>query len=115
MPGGVTVPLTFQVFKEQLLQTVTLNQDNIKVGRLSSSHLHIDDPSIARIHAVVEGDCAKRSVDCRLRLGTGNPVNGQKGQQTAPVVGREVTIGDIRIVVAIGEPQASQTRRCKSI
>ena len=55
MPGGVTVPLTFQVYKgEQLLQTATLNQDIIKVGRLSSSHLHIDDPSISRMHAQVE-------------------------------------------------------------
>ncbi|HNN53998.1 MAG TPA: AgmX/PglI C-terminal domain-containing protein [Pseudomonadota bacterium] len=108
MPGGVTVPLTFQVFKgEQLLQTVTLNQDNIKVGRLSSSHLHIDDPSIARIHAVVEVTAPNEVSIVDFGSEQGTYVNGQKVNKQLLSSGDEVTIGDIRIVVAIGEPQAS--------
>ena len=109
MPGGVTVPLTFQVYKgEQLLQTATLSQDIIKMGRLSSSHLFIDDPSISRMHAMVEvtGPHEVSIVD----LGgspLGTMVNGQKINKQLLASGDEITIGDIRIVVTIGEPQTS--------
>ena len=109
MPGGVTVPLTFQVFKgEQLLQTATLSQDIIKVGRLSSSHLHIDDPSISRMHAMVEvtGPSEVSIVDLGGSA-QGTLVNGQKINKQLLASGDEITIGDIRIVVTIGEPQAN--------
>ncbi len=109
MPGGVTVPLTFQVFKgEQLLQTATLSQDIIKVGRLSSSHLFIDDPSISRMHAMVEVT-GPREVSI-VDLGgspLGTMVNGQKVNKQLLSSGDEITIGDIRIVVTIGEPQTN--------
>lgn len=109
MPGGVTVPLTFQVYKgEQLLQTATLSQDIIKVGRLSSSHLFIDDPSISRMHAMVEVT-GPREVSI-VDLGgspLGTMVNGQKINKQILSSGDEITIGDIRIVVTIGEPQTS--------
>ena len=109
MPGGVTVPLTFQVFKgEQLLQTATLSQDIIKVGRLSSSHLHIDDPSISRMHAMVEvtGPSEVSIVDLGGSA-QGTLVNGQKINKQLLSSGDEITIGDIRIIVTIGEPQAN--------
>ena len=106
MPGGVTVPLTFQVYKgEQLLQTATLNQDIIKVGRLSSSHLHIDDPSISRMHAQVEVTGAREVSIVDLGSAQGTVVNGQKVNKHLLSTGDEITIGDIRIVVTIGEPQ----------
>ena len=55
MPSGVNVPLTFEVYKgEQLIQKTTLTQDIIKVGKLSSSHLRVEDESVSRMHAVIE-------------------------------------------------------------
>jgi len=89
MPGGVTVPLTFQVFKgEELLQTATFKQDSVKVGRLSSTHLHIDDPSVSRIHAVVEVTAPNNEVSI-VDFGSiqGTFVNGQKNRQADLVVG----------------------------
>jgi TonB family protein len=110
MPGGVTVPLTFQVFKgEELLQTATFKQDSVKVGRLSSTHLHIDDPSVSRIHAVVEVTAPNNEVSI-VDFGSiqGTFVNGQKIDKQILSSGDEITIGDIRIVVAIGEPIVEQ-------
>ena len=48
MPSGVNVPLTFEIYKvdpkgDQYVRTETLTQDIIKVGKLSSSHLRIDE------------------------------------------------------------------------
>ena len=49
------VPLTFQIFKgDQLVRTETLTQDIVKIGKLSSSHLRIDDEQVPRMHAVIE-------------------------------------------------------------
>ena len=107
MPGGVTVPLTFEVYKgEQLLQTATFRQDNIKVGRLSSTHLHIDDPSVARIHAVFEVTAPNNEV-LIVDFGSdqGTFVNGQRIDKRILATGDEVTVGDIRLVVSIGRPE----------
>ena len=51
MPSGVNVPLTFEIYKvdpkgDTLVRKETLTQDIIKVGKLSSSHLRIDDESV---------------------------------------------------------------------
>lgn len=106
MPSGVNVPLTFQVYKgEQLIQTTTLTQDIIKVGKLSSSHLRIDDESVSRMHAVIEvtGPSEISIVDLGSEGGT--LVNGQKVNKQQLQSGDELVFGDVRVVVAIGEPQ----------
>ena len=49
------IPLKFRIFKgDQLLREETLAQPVIKVGKLSSSHLRLDDDSVSRMHAVIE-------------------------------------------------------------
>ena len=106
MPSGVNVPLTFQVYKgEQLIQTTTLTQDIIKVGKLSSSHLRIDDESVSRMHAVIEvtGPSEISIVDLGSEGGT--LVNGQKVNKQQLQSGDELVFGAVRVVVAIGEPQ----------
>lgn len=106
MPSGVNVPLTFQVYKgEQLIQTTTLTQDIIKVGKLSSSHLRIDDESVSRMHAVIEvtGPSEISIVDLGSEGGT--LVNGQKVNKQQLQSGDELVFGDVRVVVAIGEPR----------
>ena len=55
MPTGINVPLKFEIYKGgQLVRTEQLSQDIIKIGKLSSSHLRIDDESVSRMHAVIE-------------------------------------------------------------
>ncbi|MEQ9647447.1 MAG: FHA domain-containing protein, partial [Sandaracinaceae bacterium] len=49
------VPLTFSIYKgDELERTETLTQDIIKVGKLPSSHLRIEDDNVSRMHAVIE-------------------------------------------------------------
>ena len=106
MPSGVQVPLTFQVYKgEQLIQSLTLTQDIIKVGKLSSSHLRIDDESVSRMHAVIEVTSPTEISIIDLGSAQGTIVNGQKVNKHTLASGDEITLGDIRIAVTVGEPQ----------
>jgi TonB family protein len=103
MDSGVKVPLTFQIFKgNTLVRTETLTQDIIKVGKLASSHLRIDDESVSRMHAVIEitGPGEIHIID--LGSSRGTIVNGQKVNKCKIQSGDEVTIGDTRIKVTVG-------------
>ncbi len=108
MPSGVNVPLTFQIYKgDQLIRTVTLNQDIIKVGKLSSSHLRLEnDESISRMHAVIEiaGPDDISIIDLGSTRGT--LVNGQKINKAKLQSGDEITLGDTRVVLTV---EAAQT------
>jgi hypothetical protein len=47
--------LTLKIFRaDELVDTKTLSQDVIKIGKLKSSHLCLDDDAVARMHAVIE-------------------------------------------------------------
>ncbi|HNN96000.1 MAG TPA: AgmX/PglI C-terminal domain-containing protein [Pseudomonadota bacterium] len=107
MPSGVIVPLTFEVYKgEQLLQKTTLSQDIIKVGKLSSSHLRIEDESVSRMHAVIEITSPGEISIIDLGSVRGTLVNGQRVNKAKLKSGDEVGLGDIRLVVTVGEPEA---------
>jgi TonB family protein len=108
MDSGVKVPLTFQIFKgNTLVRTETLTQDIIKVGKLASSHLRIDDESVSRMHAVIEitGPGEIHIID--LGSSRGTIVNGQKVNKCKIQSGDEVTIGDTRIKVTVGAASPS--------
>ena len=106
MPSGVIVPLTFEVYKgEQLLQKTTLSQDIIKVGKLSSSHLRIEDESVSRMHAVIEITGPGEISIIDLGSVRGTVVNGQRVNKTTLKSGDEIVLGDIRLVVTVGEAQ----------
>ena len=105
MPSGVTVPLTFEVYKgKELIQTLTLSQDIIKVGKLSSSHLRIEDESVSRMHAVIEVTSPGEITIIDLGSTRGTLVNGQKVNKQKLKSGDELLLGDIRVVLSVGEP-----------
>ena len=63
------VPLKFEIYKgDELVREEVLNQDVIKVGKLASSHLRIDDETVSRMHAVIEVNGAGRDPPHRPRL-----------------------------------------------
>jgi hypothetical protein len=77
--AGAKVPLTFRLYKgDQFVREEKLSLPVIKVGKLSSSHLRLDDDSVSRMHAVIEvtgpGDVS--IIDLGSTKGTF--VNGQK-------------------------------------
>src|SRR5436309_14753688 len=108
MPSGVNVPLSFQIFKgDTLVRTETLTQDIIKVGKLSSSHLRIDDEAVSRMHAVIEIAGPNEIYIIDLGSTKGTLVNGQKLNKCKLQSGVTIVLGGTKIVVSVGEPVMS--------
>ncbi len=115
MPNGVNVPLTFEIYKQDpvkgdtLVRTETLTQDIIKIGKLSSSHLRIDDESVSRMHAVIEIAGPGEIYIIDLGSTKGTLVNGQKVNKCKVQSGDTIVLGSTKIVVTMGEPIAAAT------
>ena len=106
MAAGVNVPLTFEIYKgDQLIKTETLTLDIIKVGKLSSSHLRIEDEDVSRMHAVIEITSPTEINIIDLGSTKGTLVNGQKVNKCKLQSGDEIVLGGTRMVVTIGQPQ----------
>lgn len=75
--------ISLKIFKnEQLLGRRSFSRDVIKIGKLRSSDLQLDDDTVARMHAVLEvTDSDIRLVD--LGSVTGSIINGQKVSKSA--------------------------------
>jgi pSer/pThr/pTyr-binding forkhead associated (FHA) protein len=53
--ANVAVPVKFQIFRgDQVVREEILTEAVIKIGKLASSHLRLDDESVSRMHAVLE-------------------------------------------------------------
>jgi hypothetical protein len=105
---GVKIPLTFRIYKgDQLLRTETLTQPVIKVGKLSSSHLRIDDELVSRMHAVIEVTGPGEISIIDLGSTKGTIVNGQKVNKAKLQDGDVIVLGDTRIVLGVGEAEAA--------
>ena len=51
----MSVPLTLKVFKgDAMVAAKDYDRDIIKIGRLASAHLCLDDDKVSRIHSVIE-------------------------------------------------------------
>ncbi len=99
--------LQFEIIQNgQVVRTETLDQDVIKVGKLSSSHLRLDDPNVSRIHAVIEraADGSFSVID--LGSATGTFVNGEKVTKASLTSGDELQFGDTLIRVSTVAEQA---------
>ncbi len=98
----MSVPLTFKIYQRgQLVRTETLNQDVVKVGRLSSAHLRLDDESVSRMHAYIRVQDGEVFIS-DLGSARGTIVNGQKVEKARLNNGDEILLGETRIVVEIG-------------
>ena len=95
-----TKTLAIKVFHgDQLVDTQTLSQDVIKIGKLKSSHVCLDDETVARMHAVIEvsGD-EVRVID--LGSATGTTLNGARIDKNAALTDGDVlTFGPYRLEV----------------
>jgi pSer/pThr/pTyr-binding forkhead associated (FHA) protein len=83
--------------------TQTFDVAIIKIGRHEGAHLRLDDPDVARMHAVVErDDDAVTIID--LGSATGTRVNGETITKTKLATGDVISIGPYELVVSIGKP-----------
>jgi TonB family protein len=103
----VPVPLTLKVYKgDQLIATKEYDRDIIKIGRLSSAHLCLEDEKVSRIHSVIEvaGDGSLAIIDMGSVEGT--YVNGKRVNKGAVAFGDEIRVGNTTIKVEPAQPQA---------
>jgi FHA domain len=93
--------LTFKLFRgDQLLREETLRQGVIKIGKVASAHLRVDDDSVSRMHAILEvgSDGSVQVIDLGSTRGTF--INGHKVNKAKLESGDAIQVGDIRIEVA---------------
>ncbi len=108
--ADVKVPIKFEIYKgDALVREEVLTQDVIKVGKLASSHLRIDDETVSRMHAVIEVTGADEIHIIDLGSTRGTLVNGERISKTRLQSGDEVMFGDSRVVVTFLEAQAAVT------
>lgn len=92
--------ISFDVFKDgQFIQQKTFGQGVVKIGKLDSSHLCLEDSGVARMHAVIEiSGTDVRLVD--LGSSSGTAVNQQRVEKSAALGdGDRVAIGPYEIAV----------------
>ena len=107
--------IRFSVYRgTELVGEHTFQRDVINIGKLSRSHLRLDDDNISRMHAVVE---VTRSGDVDIAdLGSTNGtfLNGEKISRARLRDGDEVSLGGTRLVIQIMQAQAEATASAKA-
>ena len=99
----MSVPLTLKVFKgEAMVAAKDYDRDIIKIGRLASAHLCLDDDKVSRIHSVIEvAPDGKLSI---IDMGSveGTWVNGKRVNKGALSFGDEIRVGNTLIRIEDG-------------
>ncbi|QSQ24753.1 adventurous gliding motility protein GltG [Pyxidicoccus parkwayensis] len=94
----MAVPLTLKVFKgDSLVASKDYERDIIKIGRLSSAHLCLEDEKVSRIHSVIEvaSDGTMSIIDMGSVEGT--YVNGKRVNKGQVTFGDEIRVGGTTI------------------
>lgn len=95
-------PIKFDIYEgDKLVRTEVLAEQTIKIGKLSSSHVRIDDESVSRMHAVVEVNGPNEVVILDLGSATGTYVNGEPITKRKLNTGDQLQLGSVRVVVTI--------------
>ena len=99
----MSVPLTLKVFKgDAMVAAKDYDRDVIKIGRLATAHLCLDDDKVSRIHSVIEvAPDGKLSI---IDMGSveGTFVNGKKVSKGSLSFGDEIRVGNTMIKVEDG-------------
>ena len=86
---------------KQLVRTEILTENTIKIGKLSSSHVRIDDEQVSRMHAVVEVNGPQEVFILDLGSTTGTFVNGERVTKQRLQSNDRVELGSVTVVVTI--------------
>jgi TonB family protein len=118
-PKGRTEPpsLRFEIVAPgQPTRTIELRQDIVRIGKLSSSHLQVQDAAVSRVHAVIEATGQGEIFIIDLGSSNGTFVNGQKIAKERLKTGDTITLGQTNILFAIDDgesraraPEAAET------
>ena len=105
--AGAKVPLTFRIFKgDQLVREERLSLSVIKLGKVPSAHLKLDDETVSRMHAIIEVNGPGDVSIIDLGSTKGTFVNGQKVNKAKLQSGDTIVVGETRIELSIGSEEA---------
>lgn len=107
----MAIPLRLKIYKDDaLVGTREFERDLIKVGRLASAHLSLDDEKVARIHLVINAESAERLNFVDMGGLEGTYLNGKRCAKGQLSFGDELRLGSTRLVVEDGSvPEVSET------
>src|SRR5258708_6518964 len=101
--ADVKVPIKFEIYKgDSLVREEVLAQDVIKVGKLASSHLRLDDETVSRRPAVMDATGPNDIHVVDLGSPRGTTVNGERITKARLQPGDEIMFGDCRVIVQFG-------------
>ena len=107
--AGAKVPLTFRIFKgDQFLREEKLSLSVIKLGKVPSAHLKLDDETVSRMHAIIEVNGPGDVSIIDLGSTKGTFVNGQKVNKAKLQSGDTIVVGETRIELAIGSGEEEE-------
>ncbi|HEY6038719.1 MAG TPA: FHA domain-containing protein, partial [Kofleriaceae bacterium] len=99
--------LHFKIFRgDRLVREETLRQTVIKIGKVSSAHLRVDDDSVSRMHAILEVDTRGDVHVIDLGSTRGTFINGHKVNKAKLESGDAIQVGELRIEVAFSRTDA---------
>lgn len=102
MERASKLAFTFHVhFEDGRQQTVELDQDIIKIGKLSSSHLRLEDDSVSRMHAVIEVNPEGEAYVIDVGSAAGTFVNGKQVNKSRLQTGDELRFGSVTVRVGM--------------
>jgi len=94
--------VAFSVYDgDELLGTETLSQEIIKIGRLQTSDVRLEDDKVSRMHAVIEVAAPGEVYIIDLGSASGTLVNGEKVNKRKLQTGDIIQIGNKRVHVDI--------------
>ena len=100
----MATPLTLKVFRgTELLRTEVFNREIIKIGRLATAHLSLDDDRISRVHAVIEVSPEGAVSIIDMGSAEGTLVNGKKVTRCQLRPGDAITLGGLKVVLELGQ------------
>ncbi len=106
--AGAKVPLSFRIFKgDQLVREERLTLSVIKLGKVPSAHLKLDDETVSRMHAIIEVNGPGDVSIIDLGSTKGTFVNGQKVNKAKLMSGDTILVGETRIELSIGAEEAA--------
>jgi len=98
----VPVPITLKVYKgDQLIATKEYDREIIKIGRLASAHLQLDDEKVSRIHSVIEVSSSGELSIIDMGSAEGTFVNGKRVNKGPINGGDEIKVGETVIRVGL--------------
>jgi pSer/pThr/pTyr-binding forkhead associated (FHA) protein len=101
--AGAKVPLTFKIYKgDQLIREEKLSLSVIKLGKVPSAHLKLDDETVSRMHAIIEVNGPGDVSIIDLGSTKGTFVNGQKVNKAKLQSGDTIVVGETKIELTIG-------------